>query len=197
MNKTIKKILLILLVVIYAIPHLFITAIAGIIGLALIPLRSSNINRYMQTERYYIHIGSSKNFFPAEIKPTYKINDYLVSNRQLLGGDEIYLDVEYNDEDFASEINRLKEIYKDHHSLVKNVVIDDSTLFNYTTYITTYRPYYGEYEYACVDEDNKRIVYVYLEDESDPSIPVDFLPKNYKSDLYKENEYDYSIYVYP
>ncbi len=73
---------------------------------------------------------------------------------------EIYLDCQYTEELFYTELERLSSIQIDHFNYSKNSVLTYD-LFNLPAYVTCYNRT-GEFEYALYDQTNFRIVYIYL-----------------------------------
>ena len=71
---------------------------------------------------------------------------------------QIYLEYELNEEDYAAEIQRISEarleegIYQ---------VWEDKENFIYPAYVAT-DGYSNEYEYVLMDDENHRLIYVYL-----------------------------------
>ncbi len=75
-----------------------------------------------------------------------------------------FLTAEYTDDVFESEVERLSEVTCtiDHNEIfsVKEVIYDED-MYNYPAYIAI-DGYTHNYEYALIDEDNNRIIYVLL-----------------------------------
>lgn len=166
--------------------------------LAFVPIHITNINKYLKTD------GQTSSFciFPDEIEDSYIVNKYFYNSYGIVDGQEIMLDVTFTQEDFDKEIERLENerLQWKNSSKVKDVVSDkECLLFYYPTYVSIFNDRLN-YEYACVDEENNRIVYVFLSCMSHykVSIPDEFLPKEYKEKykLYYEFEYD-SEDLYP
>jgi transcriptional regulator with XRE-family HTH domain len=75
-----------------------------------------------------------------------------------------FLTAVYSDEDFAEEIERISEItctVNDGEEDITQAVIYDEDMYNYPAYIAI-DGYTHNYEYALIDHDNNRIVYVLL-----------------------------------
>ena len=90
---------------------------------------------------------------------------------------QYFLKIKYTKSDFDVEINRLNK-----YSL-NNQFLDydkNCNLFNYPTYICNY--WSGkEYQYVCIDNENRTIAYVYVYQSSIEDILFDtkYLPKNF------------------
>ena len=70
--------------------------------------------------------------------------------------------INYNDIEFNQEVARLSNVYTIKDSVqMKSVYCID--LFDLPSFVCIYN-YNGEFEYALVDESNKRILYIYLKD---------------------------------
>ncbi len=101
---------------------------------------------------------------------------------------QIYLDCKYNDDEFKSEIKRLKLIKYDDG----NIVFDKKN-FNYDAYVARLG-YDCTSEYALIDKANDRIVYIYLQFAKRIDIRFDskFLPNGYH--LYGDCDSSYTLY---
>lgn len=120
--------------------------------------------------------------YPEKSAINGEVIEYHYFDYQLIDGDEIYLEIQYTEENFKKEIERLEnvtytsELLKYHNAIKK----DDCVLFNYLTYVTRYNDK-GQYEYACVDSENYKIVYITLNSITLGRISFDkaYLPKTY------------------
>ena len=147
--------------------------------------------------------------FPENLENVKEVKNYtFVYDYILWDPTQLYLDVIYDDENFQKEIERLNnyDISEDSRwdegsfefSADTKFRLDEKMkLFNYPTYISDYAV--SGFSYASVIEEEKRIVYVYLEcsgiDEEKMVVPKIFLPKEYQF-VYKgadEYKYRYSI----
>ena len=90
---------------------------------------------------------------------------------------QIYLDCKYSDDEFESEINRLKSIkYEDGNTIF------DTKNFNFDAYVARVG-YDCTSEYALINKANNRIVYIYLQFAKIGDIHFDsnLLPNGYQS----------------
>ena len=137
--------------------------------------------------------------FPPELNNSKEVNEYFHADHKYSDGIEIYLSVHYDEKEFMDEINRIEQITYAMHSThtPKGVVKDDGQLFNYTTYITVYNQN-GVFEYACVDVENRNIVYIALYAMTYDGISFDkkYLPKDYEEIKLNNNvsNYHYNMY---
>ncbi len=103
-----------------------------------------------------------------------------------------FLTAEYSDEDFAEEVERISGItctVNDGHKDYTQSVIYDEDMYNYPAYIAI-DGYTHNYEYALIDYDNNRIIYVLLgyPDYEDLSEYSDYLKSDPKAyDLGNDN----------
>lgn len=134
--------------------------------------------------------------FPESLENVKEAKEYKFAYDDIwLGRTQLFLDVIYDDENFQKEIERLTN-FEYSWGTTKNKFLFDKKmkLFNYPTYIAIYR---GErYSYASIIEEEKRIVYVFLEEPFYDStreeilVPKIFLPKEYQ---FIHSGYDYKI----
>ena|GEM_PF-5763951 len=156
-------------------------------------LQVTDINKYLQTDGvkslYYV--------FPAEITPAMQVNEYHYYDYRLKDGCEIILDATYNKDDFENEIKRIESIKctTSTYHVEKSVKKDNGILFSYETYISKYDDY-GKYEYAVVDYNNFRIIYVFLDciTKERVSVPPEYLPRIYNTNLEREHDPTYDLY---
>ena len=103
--------------------------------------------------------------FPDDLDKTEDANFWYEYKTGLLDTDgSFFLTADYSDEEFANEINRISEVtctvnddVEDHTQAVRY----DEQMYNYPAYIAI-DGYTHNYEYALIDEDNDRIIYVLL-----------------------------------
>ena len=132
--------------------------------------------------------GEIKAFYYKK-KDSYLLRDYYRS--------EFYLSWKMDEPTFASEIARISSI----ETWCKSPKYT-TNLFNLPAYIGIYN-YYGEFEYAIVDETNRTLHYIYLFDVKKYNNFVfekDFQPKRmlFDSDIDmtpEERDYLYSMYM--
>ena len=113
--------------------------------------------------------------FPDEIIADNVIDFVAVYNG--FGIDQYFLSIKYSDKDFQSELNRLNEYSLNNQFLDYD---ENCKLFNYPTYIAYYWSG-NEYQYICIDYENRTIAYVYVYQVSVENILFDtkYLPKNF------------------
>lgn len=107
---------------------------------------------------------------------------------RLLGtGWQISLEIQYDDNMFSSEIERLNSLCK------SSPVCGSSEYFDKPAYATVWN-WVGCYEYAIVNEEKQTISYVYLQLISKEDITIDekYIFNGYEMEL--ENSETYSIY---
>lgn len=176
--------------------------------LASITIKRTDIASYSMVSN---HSSPHLYLFPRYLDNTKVINEYHYIDYQIKGGKEIVLDVTYEDFIFEDEINRLsnfklRNLYyqsTNYYPEYKSLKYDDAgLLFNIPTYIARYN-YAGEYEYACIDRENNRIIYVFLDNVLYDKIELDklFIPMHYEGNyngLNDQDGYRYSVYsLYP
>ena len=146
--------------------------------LSLVTFKVTSMDKYLWTDGFV----SDFCIFPKQSEINGEIIDYHYIDYHLRGGSEIYLEIVYSNEDFEAEVDRLENtIYKGTKFNFENTIRkDEGTLFNFTTYISTYN-YDGKYEYACVDNEEQRITYVMIRYMTIEKISFDhkYLPKAY------------------
>ena len=137
--------------------------------------------------------------FPENLSNISTDSEYYHADYKYREGIEVYLNASYEKSEFEKEISRIEQIsYKMHNSHeAKTVIKDNAELFNYVTYITVFN-FNGVYEYACVDYENNRIIYIVLYAMSYEGISFDkiYLPKNYE-DIKNEDikdKFSYNMY---
>ena len=124
--------------------------------------------------------------FPKQLNGIEKVNKFVSYNMSILLFDDRYvvLDCEYSDDAFINELERL-------NSLDEYVRFDNGNLFSHLTYLD-YQAYFyytnhnkdnirftGSYnDYASVDADNNRVVYVFSSNINSSQMEIDksFLP---------------------
>ena len=141
-------------------------------------------------------------FLFPEARPEATINDYFYMNAEFKYPQEhkvfnLYLDVTYNAEQYAAEIQRFQSYSQNYvvegEAMTGMLIYDkDDVYFNYETYIAEYN-YEGCYEYVLLVGDN-RIVYIHMNGlhEDDLRMPKYYLPKGY--DPHKTMPISYCVY---
>lgn len=142
--------------------------------------------------------------FPENLDNISMDSEYYHADYKYRDGIEVYLNAFYEKNEFEKEISRIEQIsYKMHSSHApKTVIKDNAELFNYVTYITVFN-FGSVYEYACVDYENNRIIYIALYAMSYEGISFNktYLPRNYdhiedieEPDNYKQY-FSYNMYI--
>ena len=125
-----------------------------------------------------------KNLDNIKVLNTYK---YLDGYYGLWAGNQVYLDVTYDEETFVKEIERWSNYKYDYLGIEENSPkFDNAYLFHYPTYVFLYRS--KEYQYISIIEQECRVIYVYIEAGAKELIPDEHLPKNYYKNVYGEFE---------
>ena len=125
--------------------------------------------------------------FPESLENVKEAKEYKFAHDDIgWGRTQLFLDVIYDDENFQKEIERLTNFEYSWRTTKNKFLFDKKMkLFNYPTYIAIYRG--GRYSYASIIEEEKRIVYIFLQEALydplyDPTreeilVPKIFLPK--------------------
>ena len=140
-------------------------------------------------EEYKYKWGMDETIFPKEIKENINVLDYKMVyynpwDSQFLS----YLAIEYNDEDYKQETERLNQ-----YESTKYIGYYGVTGFSKYKLLAMYAdPYYG-FVYALTDEQNK-IIYVelifcnyFFDIEYEKYIPKDYLPDGFDASI--DNKY--------
>ena len=172
-KKTILNVVKIVTIAMAVISTYFIVSIVLIFGIGLIDYSlpfttTQGVEKYDKgklVEVYSDDLDSGFFVFPdsvdSSLSTTYKSN----LKTGLFDSDGyIVLEVEYNDTDFYKEIQRLENITCEityEGETVSNKIVYDENMYKYPAYITC-DGYDYNYEYALIDKDNSRIVYIHL-----------------------------------
>ena len=118
----------------------------------------------------------------------------------------IILEAYYEETDYLLEVNRLSEISydlknyylgKEEHKVQKIKYEDD--MYNYPAYITS-DGYCGGYEYALIDDNNNRVIYIHLSypvlDEIQEFSDYLKIDKDSYSNLKETSKENFTIYAY-
>ena len=125
---------------------------------------------------------------PPEITDEMEVKDYLYQvNYDMINGYGLFLKVEYSDENYQKEVDRLSG-YKREYSWDGEkgegyfLYDENCKYFKYPTYIAQFFGWESAFEYASIIGNNQ-IIYVYLEcmEAEDVQIELDYLPLNYAS----------------
>ncbi len=149
-------------------------------------------------QRWEMTLPGKSNLFPDTVDEANVVN-FRCKEVEIFLGDiptwEAELVLKYDDNEFYAEVDRIKDL------CIGSPIYGESSYFDMPTYATIWKRYYS-FEYACIDEENKTIGYIYLQLVSEEELEINsaYIPKTYES-LYDssslENERDaYSIY-YP
>ncbi len=171
-----KKATVIMIVFIGAV---FVVVVRYIIGMMLLlgvlaldyvkPLKHiegvQNYDKAYLEEQFSGDMTSHFFLFPDDLDKTEDANFWYEYKTGLLDTDgSFFLTADYSDEEFANEIKRISEVtctvnddVEDHTQAVRY----DEQMYNYPAYIAI-DGYTHNYEYALIDEDNDRIIYVLL-----------------------------------
>lgn len=171
-----KKATVIIIVFVGAV---FVVVVRYIIGMMLLlgvlaldyvkPLKHiegiQNYDKAYLEEQFSGDMTSHFFLFPDDLDKTEDANFWYEYKTGLLDTDgSFFLTADYSDEEFANEIKRISEVtctvnddVEDHTQAVRY----DEQMYNYPAYIAI-DGYTHNYEYALIDEDNDRIIYVLL-----------------------------------
>lgn len=121
---------------------------------------------------------------------------YLMRDDLFNGSYLFYLVVNYTDEDYNAEVERLKNIKAEYPNSVKNPLYNKIEL---PTYITIFDGN-GSYEYVMLDNENKTIAYIFnqLFNWDEIEINDEYLLKNYSvnSNDKDVNQNGYNMYYF-
>lgn len=137
---------------------------------------NSNLTKLIESK----DVRSGLKIFPSEInKDKVKEFKYYSADDLFVGSYLYYLVVDYDKDEFNTEVERIKSVNQPFRDIVKNIFFA-KTGFKYPAYITIWDGN-GTYEYAIVDEENTKIAYVFnqLFDWKDTDVAEDYLPKDY------------------
>ena len=155
-------------------------------------VKITDTDKYLKTNGFL----SEFSIFPESLDGITGVNEYHYYDGGIGTGKEVFLEIVYSPEEFEEEIKRIESTVGEKSG--KGVKYDDAKLFGFKTYISIY--HYGaggeQYEYACVDEENKKIVYVYLEWRSIEYIGFDhrYLPLEYASSYGNKDGLSFDMY---
>lgn len=134
--------------------------------------------------------------FPTNLSKRVKEEKYFYkTGTGLFGGSyEIYLEAVYPKEEYEAEKERLSkitcEIQMDgKEDIVTNEIWYVEDVFCYPAYVAVFEND-SSYEYALLDEANRRIIYVFLQYQDGSNIPEEYLPAGAKEDLEENRRTD-------
>ena len=162
----------------------------GVIYSFKIETKINDIDKYLKTNGFV----SKFSIFPDSVEDLDGVEQYHYYDGLLANGEEIFLEIVYSSEDFKEERKRIESTVSLYSG--KSVKFDNKKLFNFKTYVSIYNDQ-GKYEYACLDEESSRIVYISLRRRNVESVGFDpqFLPLEYcylyeSEDTLKFNMYE-------
>lgn len=153
------------------------------------PIIETSLNKYLQTDnnvsRFLIFPdiditkGKVKEYYLKKFPPAFLGYDY-----------EIFLRINYTEQFFNEEIERLSMVVSDWSG--KETAKDENcVLFNSVTIVSTYwiADESNEFEYASINFEQKEIVYVYIKNLAYNELSIDsiYLPKFYTK---KDSQYE-------
>ncbi len=153
---------------------------------------TTDITKYRQWNTHDLH--GKMLIFPQQIeyvdaeKYLYRCSEGILDNDY-----QIFLKCNYSENMYQAEIQRLSQI-KDEYEGHENKVFYDTENFKNPSYVCIYN-FDSTYEYACLDEENFSICYIYLQfvDKNEIKFDKDLLPEQYGSG----GNNGFNIYAYP
>ena len=138
-----------------------------------------NYDKYKKELIKNLDVQSSLYIFPenVELDNVVKFN-YMKEDGLFEGGYILFLEYQYDNDSYKKEIERLKEIRSNILGNQKKILYTEDG-FNYPAYITIFDGI-GSYEYALVDRDNLKIIYVFDQILNINEIDEVYRPVNYK-----------------
>ena len=129
-------------------------------------------------------VFSGLDVFPEEIINNKKSKNYYlqIERKTLDYSVEVYLECEYEKEEFRKEKERLSKIQAIYEKYqLCHSIVEDMENFQYPAYVMVYQDNYT-YEYALIDEKKARIIYIYLQHANYSNLKTDpmYLDKKYK-----------------
>jgi len=169
-----------------------------------------NYDKEYILEEYGGDINSSLLIFPDDVSDMLSSDyEYFLKTGLFDTDGDIILEATYTDENYDKEVERLSEIRCTIYDTIKedsdyhiNEILYDEESYNYPAYIAS-DGHSSVYEYALLDDDDNKIVYVYL---SYPDSLIngghlvkykDYLLKDLSSYVFEGNSLErFSIYYY-
>lgn len=165
------------------------------------PSEYGNWNGHIDYEREEIESGLY--IFPEDISEALEVDYfyYTALDYHSISNILIFTEVTYSEEDYKTEKERLAGLkceitLSEKEQPVSNSIVYSEDLFSYPAYVTIYGSNLS-YEYALVDEQNNRIIYVYAKMKDlneiipDKYLPIEAIDKN----MYENNSWD-NINIY-
>lgn len=172
-NKKITILIIVIIAIIFLVVARYMFGVLFILAIAVLdyskPMdRIEGIENYDKSyleEEFSGDMTSHFFLFPDDLKDTEDAEFWYEYKTGLFDTDgSFFLSAVYSEEDFANEIERISEItctVNDGVEDITQAVIYDEDMYNYPAYIAI-DGYTHNYEYALIDHDNNRIVYVLL-----------------------------------
>ena len=119
-------------------------------------------------------------FFPKDIEKA-NVKNFVAWYYKGFAVNQYFLELKFSNENFTEELLRIENFSIEKHLETRVLDYDKNcNLFNYPTYICNY--WSGkEYQYVCIDNENRTIAYVYVYQAPVEDILFDtkYLPKNF------------------
>ena len=172
-NKKITILIIVIIAIIFLVVARYMFGVLFILAIAVLdyskPMdRIEGIENYDKSfleEEFSGDMTSHFFLFPDDLDDTEDAEFWYEYKTGLFDTDgSFFLSAVYSDEDFADEIERISEItctVNDGVEDITQAVIYDEDMYNYPAYIAI-DGYTHNYEYALIDEEENRIVYVLL-----------------------------------
>ncbi|MBU3136381.1 zf-HC2 domain-containing protein [Clostridium gasigenes] len=146
---------------------------------------TTNISDYREFDTIHNEeqcMWSNLYVFPEKINNPDKVKSYYYycDNKGLFDNSyQMYLESEFSEDEFKEEVKRLSEI-KVKYEGDENSIVYNNNDFKYPAYVAI-KDNDCTYEYALVDDENNRVMYVYTRFmyESDIKFDKEYLPKNF------------------
>jgi hypothetical protein len=147
---------------------------------------SGHIEKEKEGRKSYLYI------FPKELPDSAEIKNYYYysDNKGLFDNTyQIYLECTLSKDDYNKEVKRLSELKMTYRGEVNEVKYDTEN-FEYPAYVTIYADDYS-YEYALIDDENNRIIYIYtwFIYPDDVEFSKEYLPKEFMENASGLNGY--------
>lgn len=165
------------------------------------PSEYGNWSGHIDYEREEIESGLY--IFPEDISETLDVDYFYYSalDYHSISNILIFTEVTYSEEEYEIEKERLAGLeceiaLSEKEQPVSNSIVYSEDLFSYPAYVTIYGSNLS-YEYALVDEQNNKIIYVYAKMKDlnemipDKYLPIEAIDKN----MYESNSWD-NINIY-
>jgi hypothetical protein len=183
--------------------YIFVIGFLSIFGF------SSSIETQTTIEKYrtWTSLHGGLACFPETLTNMDGINEYYCRiDHPLSFGTpeyEIFLDITYSKSDYEKEVARLStmEYKSSNFPETRSLKYDNAVLFHFPTYIAAYDQSDYDYEYACLDEENYRLIYVYIQIMNYEEVQMEevYRPKHLEINGNDDTSdgYYYSLYYYP